>query len=115
MKVSEILSLINAGYTKAEIEAFETSEEKAPEAKAPEVEQPEAKAPEVKAPEVKTEVKAPEVKAPETSSNYLVMTEKQLETLAQKLAVNTATGDVEIPNVNDKLSDVLASLMKGEN
>lgn len=104
MKVSEILSLINAGYTKAEIEAFETSEDsKASETKT-----------EVKAPEVKTEVKAPEVKAPETSS-YLVMTEKQLETLAQKLAVNTATGDVEIPNVNDKLSDVLASLMKGEN
>ena len=109
MNAADILKLVNAGYTKADIEAL--TAEAAPEAKpaeAPEVKP--AEAPEVKpaetAPEVKPEDKAP--LDPEIAKTLALMN----ETLGklQAFAVKT-DGNADI-KTND-YKDILGGIING--
>ena len=105
MEAKDILELIRAGYTKADIDALGIALEK-PEEKKPEEPKPEEKKPEEPKPEKKEEPKPDDkVAAFETKIDYLV---NRLNLLA-----------VQKPQQKDEptetVDDILASMVRGVN
>ena len=103
MKAEDVLDLIRAGYTKADIDALGIALEK-PEEKKPEEPKPEEKKPEEPKPEKKEEPKPDDkVTALETKIDYLV-------NRLNLLAVQTSKQKDE---PTETVEDILASLVRG--
>ena len=107
MEAKDILELIRAGYTKADIDALgialEKPEEKKPEEKKPEEKKPEEKKPEEKKPEEKKPEESDKVKVLETKIDYLV---NRLNLLAVQ---NSKQKDEKTETVEE----ILASVVRG--
>ena len=107
MEAKDILELIRAGYTKADIDALgialEKPEEKKPEEKKPEEKKPEEKKPEEKKPEEKKPEESEKVKALEPKIDYLV---NRLNLLAVQ---NSQQKDEKTETVEE----ILASVVRG--
>ena len=108
MKAEDVLDLIRAGYTKADIDALgialEKPEEPKPEEKKPEEPKPEEKKPEEPKPEKKEEPKPDDkVTALETKIDYLV-------NRLNLLAVQTSKQKDE---PTETVDDILASMVRG--
>ena len=103
MEAKDILELIRAGYTKADIDALGIALEK-PEEKKPEEPKPEEKKPEEPKPEKKEEPKPDDkVTALETKIDYLV-------NRINLLAVQTSKQKDE---PTETVEDILASIVRG--
>ena len=103
MEAKDILELIRAGYTKADIDALGIALEK-PEEKKPEEPKPEEKKPEEPKPEKKEEPKPEDkVTALETKIDYLV-------NRLNLLAVQTSKQKDE---PTETVEDILASMVRG--
>lgn len=103
MKAEDVLDLIRAGYTKADIDALGIALEK-PEEKKPEEPKPEEKKPEEPKPEKKEEPKPDDkVTALETKIDYLV-------NRLNLLAVKTSKQKDE---PTETVDDILASMVRG--
>lgn len=103
MKAEDVLDLIRAGYTKADIDALGIALEK-PEDNKPEEPKPEEKKPEEPKPEKKEEPKPDDkVTALETKIDYLV-------NRLNLLAVQTSKQKDE---PTETVEDILASLVRG--
>lgn len=103
MKAEDVLDLIRAGYTKADIDALDIALEK-PEEKKPEEPKPEEKKPEEPKPEKKEEPKPDDkVTALETKIDYLV-------NRLNLLAVQTSKQKDE---PTETVDDILASMVRG--
>jgi outer membrane biosynthesis protein TonB len=103
MKAEDVLDLIRAGYTKADIDALGIVLEK-PEEKKPEEPKPEEKKPEEPKPEKKEEPKPEDkVTALETKIDYLV-------NRLNLLAVQTSKQKDE---PTETVDDILASMVRG--
>jgi len=103
MKAEDVLELIRAGYTKADIDALGIALEK-PEEKKPEEPKPEEKKPEEPKPEKKEEPKPDDkVAALETKIDYLV-------NRLNLLAVQTSKQKDE---PTETVEDILASMVRG--
>ena len=103
MEAKDILELIRAGYTKADIDALGIALEK-PEEKKPEEPKPEEKKPEEPKPEKKEEPKPDDkVTALETKIDYLV-------NRLNLLAVQTSKQKDE---PTETVEDILASMVRG--
>lgn len=98
MDISNIMALVNAGFTKDEIFSMLKPEEKAPEAK-PEQKAPEQKAPEEKAPEAKPDEA---IKALGAKLDYVV---NRLNYLAVQGSKQPETKD-------ESVDDILANMLK---
>ena len=105
MKAEDVLDLIRAGYTKADIDALGIALEK-PEEKKPEEPKPEEKKPEKPKPEKKEEPKPDDkVTALETKIDYLV-------NRLNLLAVQTSK---QKDDPTETVDDILASMVRGAN
>lgn len=108
MKAEDVLDLIRAGYTKADIDALgialEKPEEQKPEEQKPDEPKPEEKKPEEPKPEKKEEPKPDDkVTALETKIDYLV-------NRLNLLAVQTSKQKDE---PTETVDDILASMVRG--
>jgi len=103
MEAKDILELIRAGYTKADIDALGIALEK-PEEKKPEEPKPEEKKPEEPKPEKKEESKPDErVAALETKIDYLV----------NRLNLLAVQGSQQKDDKTETVEDILASIVRG--
>lgn len=111
MKASEVLALVQAGYTKAEIEAMEPAPAPAP---APVAPAPVAPAPAPVAPVAPEIVKAPEPTIG-AKNDGVFLSDTQFNTIMQSLRAGAASIDVPPTyDVNKVLGDHFTSLMLGE-
>ena len=107
MKASEILQLINAGYTKADIEAMENPETGAPDpvpAAAPEAEpEPEPM------PEPEEQKPAPE--APKTVNPEIEALTKQINSLVSAIQRSNILNSQQPQQPAESAEDILASII----
>ena len=105
MKAEDVLDLIRAGYTKADIDALGIALEK-PEEKKPEEPKPEEKKPEEPKPEKKEEPKPDDkVAALETKIDYLV----------NRLNLLAVQKSQQKDEPTETVDDILASMVRGVN
>ena len=104
MELNEIITLINAGYTKEEIEKLSETPEAKPEAK-PET-KPEAK------PEAKTEVKSEAVDLEEYVKELNDRLGKLVDTVGAMQADNIAKADAGEPEPKPTFEDLVANFTK---
>ena len=105
MKAEDVLDLIRAGYTKADIDALGIALEK-PEEKKPEEPKPEEKKPEEPKPEKKDEPKPDDkVAALETKIDYLV----------NRLNLLAVQKSQQKDEPTETVDDILASMVRGVN
>ena len=100
MDISNILALVNAGFTKDEIFSLIVPEQKAPEQKAPEQKAPEQKAP---------EQKAPEQKAPEQDA--ITSLSAKMDYLVNRLNYIAVQGSKQPETNQESVDDILAKMI----
>ena len=119
MTIQETITLLNAGYTKADIDAMVSNQQPAPQ---PEVVQPET----IQQPVVQPQVAQPVVQQPAIQPEVIPqpaaptqppapqpvqLSPQQLQQLIQGVAVQTASGVVETPpTANDILATMFAEI-----
>lgn len=107
MEAKDILELIRAGYTKADIDALgialEKPEEQKPEEQKPEEQKPEEQKPEEKKPEEKKPEESDKVKTLETKIDYLV----------NRLNLLAVQSSQQKPEKTETVDDILASIVRG--
>ena len=102
MDAKDILELIRAGYTKADIDALGIALEK-PEEQKPEEQKPEEKKPEEKKPEEQKPEESDKVKALETKIDYLV----------NRLNLLAVQSSQQKDDKKETVEEILASVVRG--
>ena len=105
MNVQDILALTKAGFTKDDIMKLSADVQPNPGKPTEDIKPAEAEQP-----------KAPEVVAPAPQpTQQIALNEEQLKQLIQGVAVQTASGTVEMPkDLTTTLNERLSSILKGE-
>lgn len=112
MKPEDILELIRAGYTKADIAALGITMQK-PEEKKLEEKKPEEKKPEENKPEEqKPEEKKPEEQKPEDKIKAL---ETKIDYLVNRLNYIAVQGSKQPDEHKESVEDILSSMVRGNN
>lgn len=107
MKAEDVLDLIRAGYTKADIDALGIALEK-PEEKKPEEKKPEEK----KSEEKKSEEQKPEEKKPEESDKVKAL-ETKIDYLVNRLNLLAVQSSQQKDEKTETVEEILASVVRG--
>ena len=103
MQMKDIMSLVNAGFTKDEILKMTSTEEKKPEEKKPEEKKPEEKKPEEKKPEEKK----PEEKKPDNVDALKAQIDELTKAIQGLNIANSSGGKPDDTTVDDTLFNLL--------
>ena len=109
MTIQETITLLNAGYTKADIDAMVSNQQPAPQPEA--IQQPATPIVQQQAAPAVTQLPQPVAPTQPPAPQPVQLSPQQLQQLIQGVAVQTASGVVETPpTANDILATMFAEI-----